>query len=309
MGNEHSYIIEADRNVRERHSVRQLFRISLCQEKIFGALEVPFFSWWVLDFDTQWFGRKPGDIDILGGPLAWRDLGALTPIRERLHTQYPNLPGPFLNQEAFRIMAQQDQIEWPPTTDHLGGAEVKCAFFKDLQPYSAKHTDEDRESIRDQVEGLLLMGVDRVLLVDVIANEPASGHDGAAWMQALTLADASLTAMGGVLNARLPKESPAGHLALPIGAVVGGDEAIRGALPYQLLRDTRANPHRHGDDTSAQQHRRKLANKIDAFLSRQTRPRTYPAVFVCCKICQPERVHALDDMACPLTPKRSTEPS
>ena len=309
MGNEHSYIIEADRNVRERHSVRQLFRISLCQEKLFGALGVPFFSWWVLDFDTQWFGRKPGDIDILGGVLSWRDEGVFTAVRGRVAQQYPNVPGPLLDHEAFRIMAQEDQIEWPPRMEYLAGAEVKCAFFRDLQPYSAKHTDEDRVSIREQVEGLLLLGLDRALLVDVIANEPATGHDGAAWMQAAAVASASLTAMTGVLNARLPQESPAGHLVFPIGTVIGGDEAIRGALPHQILRDARANPHRHSDDDSTQKHRRKLASKVNAFLSKQPRPRAYPAVFVCCNICHPEGVHALDDPACPLTPQRSTEPS
>ena len=134
-------------------------------------------------------------------------------------------------------------------------------------------------------------------------NQPASGQDGAAWLHAAGLAQTSLAAMKGVLDARLPEYSCAGHLAVPLGAVVGGDESRRGAAPYQLLRQPLPNPHPRGDNSPVQETRRTFAKKIQSLLGKQRRPQSFPAVLVHCNICRPTRIHDIDDPACPVNTK------
>src|ERR1700687_2068775 len=65
------YVIDAGERERESYATQQLMRNVLLRDSIFLQLGLPMQSWFVLGFDTQWTGHKPGDIDIIGGPLSW----------------------------------------------------------------------------------------------------------------------------------------------------------------------------------------------------------------------------------------------
>jgi hypothetical protein len=87
-----------------------------------------------------------------------------------------------------------------------------------------------------------MMGVDRVALLDVIANPPSDRLNSTAWLEAAGRAQHSLTAMRDILEARLPSGAAASQFVWSAGAIVGGDESIRGAgIPY-MLRSGRMNP-------------------------------------------------------------------
>lgn len=68
MNAQTSYIIDANRNTREKYAVRQAVRTGVLRENVALPLGIGALSWWLLECDTEWTKRKPGDIDILARP-------------------------------------------------------------------------------------------------------------------------------------------------------------------------------------------------------------------------------------------------
>jgi hypothetical protein len=100
-------------------------------ELIFWQLGLGQMSWYVLDFDTQWTGRKPGDIDILGGPLLWVHPSEFATALNTARRQRPDAPPLWREWVAGRSLALQGGIAWPPSLEYLVALEVKCSYFED----------------------------------------------------------------------------------------------------------------------------------------------------------------------------------
>jgi hypothetical protein len=306
MNAQTSYIIDANRNTREKYAVRQAVRTGVLRENVALPLGIGALSWWLLECDTQWTKRKPGDIDILVGTLSFRDPTALAKASEQLRQENPHWPNTLVSGLAPNKAAADGAITWPPGMDVLIGMEAKCAYFKDGKPHSAKQYDEDVANMREQLDGLFLLGLDRVALLDVIANEPTEGGQQVnAWIEAAARAHDSLSSMDQALRARLPDESFAGHFAMPLGAVIGGNESCRGAVHLRILRSGLPNPHPRGDNAPVQQTRRMLEQKVQRLLADTTQPRSFPVLLVQCSACK--RVHYLDEGVCPLNQPHSLE--
>src|SRR5206468_12280978 len=144
---------------------------------------------------------------------------------------------------ASRRLAADGGLTWPPNTDYLVGVEVKCAYFTDVihAAKSGKKLD-----IRKQLEGLQIMGFDRVVLLDIIANEPVSGVGIQARLNASSRAHDATERMRSVLNDRITSGAAVDHFALSIGAVTGGEENLQGCGQPTLLH--RGPPNFHGGD-------------------------------------------------------------
>jgi hypothetical protein len=75
---------------------------------------------------------------------------------------------------AGRKIAGAGGIRWPPEPSYVIGLEVKCSYF-DSRPHSTKSSPDKVAGIRKQIEWLLKMRLDRVALLDVIANPASDG--------------------------------------------------------------------------------------------------------------------------------------
>jgi hypothetical protein len=288
------YIIEAFSAVREKHALRQIMRTDVLRDPILHEMGVSAFSWIILDFDVQWTHRRPGDIDIVGGALSWQEADCLESSFDQLSREYPHWNESLRRQVAWQHAAETGGTAWPPACGFVFGIEAKCALFRNGKAHSAKPYPEDVASLREQVNGLTLLGLDRVALLDVIATEPANGSDIYAWFAARNIAEGALKAMDQVLSDRLPPYSPAGHIALSPGAVVGGDESFRGAPIVKVLRA--------GDVAAAGAQipdRERLNSALQKALRAQTKPKFFPAVYVQCVECA--RIHSLHDDTCRFT--------
>jgi hypothetical protein len=241
-----AYLVEDPE--RERESVRTLVALPFIGEKLFLPLGLnPYFSWFIL------FAKKDrllphakGDIDILAGPLEWNNpeefASRLEEERKMKIGWHPSWPPLF----TAMHLARTGGIKWPPATSYMVAVEAKCSYLspnaKRVSLESIKSTKASLQKLRRmraQVAGLVQMGFDRVALLDVIANPPATGLDGQAWLVAADIAGRSRRCMQPILNDRLPRASPAGHFVWSVGAVVAGDESSRGAgCPLELRRAT-----------------------------------------------------------------------
>lgn len=133
------------------------------------------------------------------------------------------------------------------------------------------------------------LGLDHVLLLDIIANPPMSGPDGGAWIMSLSLADSSSQAMSCVLRQRLPGDSEAAHWVWSLGSVAGGDESRRGAGAPVALRTGRGNL-RLARSITTQAQRKEMEERLGAIFSTFDRPTAFPAVFLDCQRCR--KIHA-----------------
>lgn len=167
---------------------------------------------------------------------------------------------------------------WPRSLDRIVAIEAKCAYFdnRSNQIKSLKSSSGKTRHIRDQVQRLFQMGFHRVALLDLIANPPASGLDGQAWISASQLATSSLERMSGVLKQRLRDNCRAGHFVLSMGAVVSGNETMRGS-GYPLM----LQPPRESvllKTRATQEYRRPLANNLRTILETVPMPRSFPVI-------------------------------
>ncbi len=281
------YIIDIDDQEREAYATRQVMESPVLREQVAGALGLDDFSWYILSLDTQWTGMKPGDIDVLGGRLSWRDPADVLRARQECERERPDAHPSWFDLLAAKRIAEADGISWPPSTDYLAAVEVKCSYCENGIARSTKASPNKMKTIRDQVAGLFAYGLNRVALFDIVAGAPAGGEDSRAWFLAAQNATISLNAVREVIAARLPSNSPAGQLVWPVAAVAGGSEAFRGAGIPQVVRMPQDNPLIGNPD--AKSTREALAARVLKMLSGLPQPRSFPIVLINCTRCK--RLH------------------
>lgn len=236
-----------------------------------------------------------GDVDILAGTMEFCDAAAFRDAFDRTGREYPGAHVSFLENMAGREIAEAGGIRWPPEPSYVIGLEVKCSYF-DSRPRSTKSSPDKVVGIRKQIEWLLKMGLDRVALLDVIANPPSDGVDSGAWLAAASQAQASFAAAEKILCERLPADSPAGQFVWAVGPVVGGAEDARGAGAPRVLRTPQLNPALQEKSSEIAANRETLIASISKLLASMPRPRYFPVVYFDCRKCR--RLHLLSD-GCP----------
>jgi len=244
------YLIEVGQK-RENEAIRR-FLLNEVSREFFESLGLPFPSCWcILNINKKDLSDFVGDIDIIAGRLELNNSGKIK--------------------------------KWPPPTDYLIGVEVKCAYVNlganqiSLNNIKSRHFSHRKVSkLRKQVQILLEMGFDKVALLDIIANPPANGINGQAWLTAAIISTKSIEVFSPVLQERLPPDSPAGHWVWSIGSVSGGDETKRGASLLSRLKEAKINPLL--GDAKIQSHRQRMEGKLKTILA-ELRPKHLPAIF------------------------------
>jgi hypothetical protein len=192
------------------------------------------------------------------------------------------------------MVSEANGLAWPPKPVFTAGIEVKCAYFTDRLKAS-KSSEEKVAGIRNQVEYLEKMGLDRVGLLDVIGNEPAYQEDGG-WFGALHRANRSLDAMNGILKERLSPDSTSAQFVWSVGSIGGGDELMRGAGEPRMLRQPKRNLWLERQAPEALAYRAALLENIPKLLAYLPIPSYFPVVFIDCRKCK--AIHYLEDPSC-----------
>ncbi len=288
---------------KEVEAVQRLLDLQPLSEAFIGSLGVfPSFSWYVLQLRKDRLIRAKdfeGDIDILAGKLEWRDARVVESVHKEIARSHPNVPKGFLNYFAASKVAGNSGILWPPPLSHLAGVEAKCSYLSsdahqitEENMKSKKSSESKVHHLRAQVDNLLKMGLDTVALLDIIANPPASGVNGGAWITALSIAISSLEAMMPTLRNRLPESLPASHWVWSLGAVGGGDETMRGAgAPIELKRGA-VNPLLQRD-RGVQAKRRIVEVMLHEIFTQMPPPISLPVVLVDCRACN--KIHGVNE--------------
>ena len=152
---------------------------------------------------------------------------------------------------------------------------------------SSKASLDKRQDLHKQLQRDLGLGLDYVSLLDIVANEPATGNGSDAWWHATTKSFASLNLLGPLLAGRIPENSPVGHWAWSVGAVTGGDETMRGAGAPILLRQSTQNPHTP--------QRAQVEALLAQLLGTLPQPHSWPVFIKDCKDCK--RVHYFQEFS------------
>lgn len=262
------YLVEIDNQEREHEAIVRLFELPFIYSDFFAAFGLnPSLSWYLLEIREHHFaGSITSEVDILAGQLE----------------------------------LESGEVNWPKSTNYLVGIEVKCAY---LHPQanqiseefikSQKSSPQKINQIRSKIDELIKTGFDKVALLDIIANPPASGKDGQAWLNALGIAVTSIEAMLPVLQKRLPDSSPAGHWVWSIGSVPGGDETMRGAgAPIELRKS--GNNQLIKEDLATQKRRHEMQGKLQTILSSiSLKGPRLPLILLDCRTCG--RIHGIKD--------------
>jgi len=242
-----------------------------------------------------------GDVDILIGRTIWKDPkqfdDALNEHMKSLSSAHPNALIHLMNpvNMAADIVAWNGGIQWPPPTDFLAGIEVKCSKLDTkVDPYKAKIDEDDMKStkssrqktekLRSEIDKLLRLGLDKVALLDLIANPPADGINIGAWSNASTIASKTEKAMSKVFGNRLLPNSPAGYWVYSLGAVAGGNEAMRGAGYPNQYRAPQQNSFDANSDISNE--RQALEQSVTTIFNRVPTPYSLPALYINCRTCR-----------------------
>lgn len=278
----------------EHLAVRRLESLFMLLDDMFESLRLnPDYCWFLLEVDMgDLLPSFRGDVDILIGQLRAADPTAF----KRAYEKWKGKCSPSAHpSQVYRIaaidVAENGGIMWPPQTDYLVAIEVKCSFLSpganeisQATIRSKKSSEKKIKKIRGQVNRLLDMGFDKVALLDFIANPPASGDDGQAWVRAGGIAAASESAMSSVFRGRLSEESAAGHWSCSVGAVAGGDERMRGAggtVTYREPQDNKVIP-----GSARHTRRQEMERNLSAILRGLPVPRDLPVLFINCKVCR-----------------------
>lgn len=276
------HLVDIPGQERETETILRLIDTDPLIQSFFHALGLTWpLCWYVIQINqAKLVSTRRGDVDILAGNLTWHDPKQFSTYVREDAAERPDWHPTWHFDLAARKLAEEGGILWPPSTDYLVAIEVKCAYFTDTL-HAAK--GNQAADIRKQVTGLQKMGFDHVALLDVIANRPASGVGMDAWTAAGWQAHDSRQAMLGILQHRLEPNSEVHHFALSIGAVIGGDENLRGAgMPI---------PIHPGTTNYDSKNRMMVANRfgmnqnIRQLLARHPAPHFYPHVFIDCDLC------------------------
>jgi hypothetical protein len=265
------YLVEAIE--KEREAIRRLPELLITLGVMFHAVGVnPRFAWYLLEVDMSRLSSElKGDVDILAGSLGWNSVEAFWAKVAEQKARWPDADPTLYEEWAAIELAEAGEIKWPPDTEYLIGVEAKCSYrSKNGRLKSTKSSDRKVEKLREEISKLQDLGVNRVLLLDWIANPPASSEmNGQAWLIAGNEAHHSVELMLPICARRLPAECMAGQWVHSIGAVAGGDEREQGAgLPIRL----REAQLLCADDDSIQLHRRELDKNLRIILEGFPRP-------------------------------------
>lgn len=280
------YIIEQPSTLREPEALRSLLRAPGLAESLFARLGLSALSWHVIELPTPELASIKGEIDIIGGRLAFQDITyfeRLTAENERRRPHWNPSWHPYM---AAKQIAEEGGLIWPPSADYLIGLEVESAYFDGERIRSDKSSRSKVANILKQIDRMVDLGLDRIALLDVIANHPEGGEGSSAWLNAAGRSHTSLLAMKLVLSARLPKLHVSGHWVWPVGAVVGGSESHRGAGAPIELREALPNPR------SSSQKRNEFGSALKAALAEAPRPTHFPWVLEHCQACA--KIHRFD---------------
>jgi hypothetical protein len=265
---EKKYLVELSQE-RESEAVKRFLELSFISEKFFKSLGlVPSFSWYLLQIRIeQLLSSMKGEVDILAGRLNRTDSGG---------------------------------FEWLPSTDYLIGIEAKCSYLpveaKEITAETIKSKKSSPKKIRKiqlEIERMLQMGFDKVALLDIIANPPASGIHGEAWEKAANVSNASLEEMLPILQKRLPENSPAGHWVFSLGSVIGSDETKRGSLTLENLRRPSENPYLQ-KDPETRSRRKEIEKGLSIIFSKFPSSHRFPVIFIDCRSCG--KIHKMEDL-------------
>lgn len=286
---------------KEPEAIRKFLKLSFIAEGFFGSLGlIPSFSWYLLEIKTdRLVDSMSGEIDILAGRLNWSDPKAIESFQLEEAKSEPELPPACHYYLAALRLAVSGGIKWPPLVDYLIGIEAKCAYLHPQANQISVDTIKSKKSspqkvhrIRLEVERMIQMGCNKVALLDIIVNPPASGINGQAWLQASTIATTSMDAMFPILQNRLPVDSPSGHWVWPIGAVSGGDETRRGASSLIPLRIADDNPFLRNPKIQLQ--RQEMEKKLRLLFAKLPTPCSFPVIFIDCGACG--KIHGNGDV-------------
>ena len=289
------FIIDTDSQERESEAIRRVLA-SFHKEFILAPMGLGTLSWVIMEAQMPaLIPELVGDVDILAGTMAFGDPESFNSALEEVNARYAGAHPSFAENLAGKMIAETGGIQWPPEPSYVVGVEVKCSYF-DTKPRSTKSSPDKVAGIRQQIDKLLRMGLDRVGLLDVIANPPSDGVDSGAWLAAASQAQTSLAAAESILGGRLSADSPAGQFVWAVGPVVGGTEDMRGAGAPRLLRAPQMNPALDAKHPETTANRQTLMASIAKLLAGMPRPRYFPIVYTDCRKCR--RLHVLSD-GCP----------
>jgi hypothetical protein len=226
-----------------------------------------------------------GDVDILSGRLTVTNKDAFRARLASLAREMPDAHPTQVDHLAAVATAEAGEIQWPPSMEYLVGIEAKCGYLsRDGKMKSTKAGPGKVHDLHKEIQKLLNLGFNTVALLEFIANPPSSGVDTEAWVTAADVASDSTTRMSDIFSNRLPEGSPAGHGICSIGAVIGGDETLRGSVVETLLRQPRANSQLENAETKVR--RREMELNLSKMLGNLPRPRSFPVIFIRCKKCE-----------------------
>jgi hypothetical protein len=262
----------------------------------------PHCSWALIEVEMSDLGASlKGDVDILIGHTTWNDPkqfdAALNEHMEMLSSAAANALIQLVNPAnmAADMVAWNGGIQWPPPTNYLAGIEVKCSRLAiNVDPYKASIAEDDMKStksswqktekIRLETNKLLHLGLDKVALLDLIANPPADGVNIGAWSNASMIASKTEKAMSKIFSNRLLLGSVAGHWVYSLGAVAGGNEALRGAGYPNQYRTPQQNI--FATETDTYNRRQALEKSIISIFNRLPNPYSLPALYINCRNCR-----------------------
>lgn len=286
------YIIEQPSILREPEAMRRLLRTPGLAESLFARLGLSSLSWILIELPTQDLAGVAGEIDIIGGRLAFQDNAYFEQLTRQNQTLRPDWNPSLHPYLAAKQIAEEGGLTWPPGTDYLVGLEVECAYFDGQRVRSDKSSRGKMANILKQIDRMVDLGLDRVALLDVIANQPQEGAGSNAWLAAAGRSHESLLSMMPVLRARLPQEHVSGQWVWPVGAVVGGNETQRGAGAPIELREALANP------SSTSPRRTRFSAALQTALTAAPHPTHFPWVLEHCSQCS--RIHRFDECRKPV---------
>lgn len=275
------YLTDVDSNVREDESVSRLLGSPLMREELLHPLGLPSFFWWAMTkvLHQRLVSGFRGDVDVLMGPVKFSDADAYWVCVERHRKEHPGFHEGMYQWIAAHELAAQGGLVWPPRLDYLVALETKCTRYTPQQQPARSNTAHQPEQrrVEGQVGRLMMMGFNRVTLLDLIANPPIGGGNGQAWVNAAGMSLQSQQEMLSKFQKRFQDaEAGAGHAVFSWGAVSGGDEMSRGAGCPRWLRLPADNPRLAEPRT--RENRVELESNLLEVLARVPHPRMFPVI-------------------------------
>jgi len=276
-----SYIIDQDNKERESVAIHRLLTTMPLRTQVFPGV-----SWFIMELRFSTLGLdEAGEIDIIGGRPNLTDMDAYRAVHEEEALQRRDAAPGVVDIMPRRRFVEGGGLTWPPPTDLLVGVEVKCAYENDGTIKSAKSSAGKLRDLHKQLQRDLDLGLDLVSLLDIIANQPATGDGSDAWWNASSKAFSTLATAHPILANRVPEGSRAGHWVWSVGAVVGGHEGMRGAGAPMCVRRPAPNSHTPK--------RARLEELLTQLLSSLPRPRMPLVLLKDCRRCR--RIHPFSE--------------